>query len=89
MNGATVHLHQALEIHGLARRRSRAIVLADLGQVQLRQGDLDAALSTWTAFLDCAEGIRSVKITEATNDMHVRLDRYRCTAADNVRSAQA
>ncbi|MEU0370860.1 tetratricopeptide repeat protein [Streptomyces sp. NPDC006283] len=77
MDGATVHLHQALEIHGLDRRRSRAIVLADLGQVQLRQGDLDAALSTWTAFLDCAEGIRSVKITEATNGMHVRLDRYR------------
>ncbi|MET9428167.1 helix-turn-helix transcriptional regulator [Streptomyces sp. NPDC003036] len=76
LNGATEHLHQALEIHGLDRRRSRAIVLADLGQVQLRQGDLDAALSTWTAFLDCADGIRSVKIAGAVSDMHVRLDRY-------------
>ena len=83
-NGATEHLHQALEIHGLDRRRSRAIVLADLGQVQLRQGDLEAALSTWTSFLDCAEGIRSVKIEEAANDMYVRLDRY-----GNVPEAEA
>ncbi|WP_406252808.1 tetratricopeptide repeat protein [Streptomyces atratus] len=76
LDQATEHLHQALEIHGLDRRRSRAIVLADLGQVHLRKGDLDTALSTWTAFLDCADGIRSVKIAEAANDMHVRLDRY-------------
>ncbi|MFE2555558.1 tetratricopeptide repeat protein [Streptomyces sp. NPDC059352] len=76
LDAATEHLHQALDIHGLDRRRSRAIVLADLGQVHLRQGDLDAALSTWTAFLDCADGIHSVKIAEAANDMTVRLDRY-------------
>ncbi|MET9675018.1 helix-turn-helix transcriptional regulator [Streptomyces sp. NPDC006482] len=76
LDAATEHLHQALDIHGLDRRRSRAIVLADLGQVHLRQGDLDAAMSTWTAFLDCADGIHSVKIAEAANDMTVRLDRY-------------
>lgn len=76
-DGATEHLHQALEIHGLDRRRSRAIVLADLGQVHLRQGDVDAALATWTAFLDCADGIRSVKITGAAQDMYARLDRHR------------
>ncbi|MFJ8543060.1 tetratricopeptide repeat protein [Streptomyces sp. NPDC093586] len=76
LDGATQHLHQALEIHGLDRRRSRAIVLADLGRVHLQQGDLDTALATWTAFLDCADGVRSVKIAEAANDMHVRLDRY-------------
>jgi tetratricopeptide (TPR) repeat protein len=77
LDQATEHLHQALEIHGLDRRRSRAIVLADLGQVHLRQGDLDAALSTWASFLNCADGIRSVKIGEAAEDMYARLDRYR------------
>ncbi len=76
LDAATEHLRQALDIHGLDRRRSRAIVLADLGQVHLRQGDIDAALSTWTAFLGCADGIHSVKIAEAANDMAVRLDRY-------------
>ncbi|MCZ4096097.1 tetratricopeptide repeat protein [Streptomyces sp. H39-C1] len=77
LDGATEHLHQSLDIHGLDRRRSRAIVLADLGQVHVRQGDLDAALSTWTAFLDCTDGIRSVKVGEAVEDMYARLDRYR------------
>ncbi|MFE5595079.1 tetratricopeptide repeat protein [Streptomyces sp. NPDC056549] len=77
LDSATEHLRQALDIHGLDRRRSRAIVLADLGKVHLRQGDLDAALMTWTEFLDCAEGVRSVKIGEAGEDMSTRLDQYR------------
>ncbi|MER7959188.1 tetratricopeptide repeat protein [Streptomyces sp. NPDC096030] len=76
LDQATEHLHQALDIHGLDRRRSRAIVLADLGQVHLRRGNLDSALATWSSFIDCADGIRSVKISEAANDIHVRLDRY-------------
>ncbi|PCG84046.1 transcriptional regulator [Streptomyces sp. WZ.A104] len=80
LDGAAGHLEQALDIHGLDRRRSRAIVLADLGKVRLRQGDLDAALSTWTEFLDCADGVRSVKIAEAAEDMSTRLDRYRSVA---------
>ncbi|WP_103534540.1 tetratricopeptide repeat protein [Streptomyces sp. SM11] len=81
LDSAAEHLEQALDIHGLDRRRSRAIVLADLGKVRLRQGDLDAALSTWTEFLDCADGVRSVKIGEAAEDMSTRLDRYRSVAA--------
>ncbi|WP_431043344.1 tetratricopeptide repeat protein [Streptomyces sp. P1-3] len=77
LDAATDYLGQALDIHGLDRRRSRAIVLADLGQVHLRRGDLDAALSTWGAFLECADGIRSVKVGQAAQDMYARLDRHR------------
>ncbi|MFF7360091.1 tetratricopeptide repeat protein [Streptomyces sp. NPDC008125] len=77
LDSATGHLHESLEIHGIDRRRSRAIILADLGQIHLRRGHLDAALATWTDFLDCADGIRSVKVTEATEDMRTRLDKYR------------
>ncbi|MFG3426229.1 tetratricopeptide repeat protein [Streptomyces californicus] len=80
LDSAVEHLEQALDIHGLDRRRSRAIVLADLGKVRLRQGDLDEALATWTEFLDCADGVRSVKIGEAAEDMSARLDRYRGVA---------
>ncbi|WP_251069482.1 tetratricopeptide repeat protein [Streptomyces sp. ISL-96] len=79
-NGASEHLHQALEIHGLDRRRSRAIVLADLGQVQLRQGDPDAAFATWGDFVVCAEGIKSVKVHDAAQDMHARLRLYESVA---------
>ncbi|MBB4926210.1 tetratricopeptide repeat protein [Kitasatospora kifunensis] len=71
------HLQHALDIHGLDRRRTRAIVLADLGIVRLRQDDVDGALASWTDFLDCADGIRSVKIQDAVQDMRARLYRLR------------
>jgi tetratricopeptide (TPR) repeat protein len=71
------HLHHALDIHGLDRRRTRAIVLADLGTVRLRQDDIDGALASWNDFLDCADGIRSIKVQDAVNDMRARLYRLR------------
>ncbi|MGW5174817.1 NlpC/P60 family protein [Streptomyces sp. NPDC004082] len=37
---AEEHLHLALDIHGLDCRRTRTIVLAELGGVRLRQGDV-------------------------------------------------
>lgn len=76
LDAAEEHLHLALDIHGLDRRRTRAIVLADLGGVRLRQGDVDGAMATWRDFLDCADGIRSVKVQAALQDMRVRLRRY-------------
>lgn len=77
---AQEHLHQALYTHGLDRRRSRATVLADLGVVRLRQDDLEGALSAWTEFLDCADGVRSVKVQTAVQDMRARLHRHRDVA---------
>ncbi|MFC1435637.1 tetratricopeptide repeat protein [Streptacidiphilus sp. N1-3] len=77
LDAAQEHLHHALDIHGLDRRRTRAIVLADLGQVHLRRDDPDAALSTWSDFLDTAEGIRSIKVTEAVAEMRARLNRLK------------
>jgi hypothetical protein len=76
LDAAEEHLHLALDIHGLDRRRTRAIVLADLGGVCLRQGGMDGAMATWRDFLDSADGIRSVKVQAALQDMQVRLRRY-------------
>ncbi|MFD8477832.1 hypothetical protein [Kitasatospora sp. NPDC059673] len=70
-------LHHALDIHGLDRRRTRAIVLADLGAVRLRQDDVDGAIASWNDFLDCSDGIRSIKIQDAVHDMRARLYRLR------------
>jgi transcriptional regulator with XRE-family HTH domain len=81
LDAAEDHLHHALAIHGLDRRRTRAIVLADLGQVHLRRDDTDAALATWNDFLDTAEGIRSVKVTTAVDEMRARLHRLRDVSA--------
>ncbi|MFJ3976218.1 tetratricopeptide repeat protein [Streptomyces sp. NPDC090021] len=76
LDAAEENLHLALEIHGVDRRRTRAIVLADLGGVRLRQGNVDGALATWADFLDCADGIQSVKVQAALRDMRVRLRRF-------------
>ncbi|MFC4514040.1 tetratricopeptide repeat protein [Streptomyces ehimensis] len=77
LDAAEEHLRLALDIHGLDRRRTRAIVLADLGGVRLRQSDVDGALAIWSEFVDCAEGIRSVKVDKAADDMRIRLNRFR------------
>jgi hypothetical protein len=50
--------------------------LGDLGQVHLRHGDLDGALAAWSEFIDCAQGVQSVKITDTLTDLRVRLSRY-------------
>ncbi|MFI2073051.1 hypothetical protein [Streptomyces triculaminicus] len=76
LDAAEEHLHLALDIRGLDRRRTRAIVLADLGGVRLRQGNVDGAIATWRDFLNCADGIRPVKVQAALQDMRVRLRRY-------------
>jgi tetratricopeptide (TPR) repeat protein len=78
---AEEHLHLALEIYGLDRRRTRAMVLADLGQVLARRGDTDGALTAFSQFLDAAAGVRSVKITEAVTGMRARLGRFGRTGA--------
>ncbi|MFJ2744768.1 hypothetical protein ACIO3O_34505 [Streptomyces sp. NPDC087440] len=76
LDAAEEHLHIALDVHGLDRRRTRAIVLADLGGVQLHRGAPDGALSTWEAFLDCAADIQSAKVDAALKDLTVRLPRF-------------
>ncbi|MGW6855751.1 hypothetical protein [Streptomyces xanthophaeus] len=55
---------------------SRLGDLGDLGGVRLRQGNVDGAMATWRDFLDCADGIRSVKVQAALQDMRVRLRQY-------------
>jgi tetratricopeptide (TPR) repeat protein len=70
---AEEHIHLALDIHGLDRRRTRAIVLADLGHVQLKRGNTAQALATWNEFLDCAEGVQSVRIDDGAGNIAARL----------------
>lgn len=73
LTSAEEHLLLALNLHKIDRRRTRAIVTADLAGVRLRQGNVDGALTTWSDFLDSAEGIRSAKVDSAFHDMTVRL----------------
>ncbi|MCX4573455.1 hypothetical protein OHB41_09725 [Streptomyces sp. NBC_01571] len=70
---AEEHLHLALDIHGLDRKRTRAIVLADLGHVQLKRGNIAQALATWSEFFDCADGVQSVRINDGLTNIAARL----------------
>jgi transcriptional regulator with XRE-family HTH domain len=98
---AEQQLHIALDTYGIDRRRTRAMVLADLGQVQLKRGDTDQALASWQRFLDAAEGVQSVRIsdsagniaarlaqlprTSAVHDLHSQLRERQEALADNIR----
>ncbi|WP_439678247.1 tetratricopeptide repeat protein [Embleya sp. MST-111070] len=77
LDEARAYLRYALDVHGLDRRRSRAIVLADLGELHLRAGDPDTAIATWNEFVTCAGGVRSLKVDTAGQDMRARLHRLR------------
>lgn len=73
LTAAEEHLHLALDIHGLDRKRTRAIVLADLGHVQLKRGNTETALTTWSEFMDCSAGVQSTKISDGLATMAARL----------------
>ncbi|MBT3151467.1 hypothetical protein HTV45_11330 [Streptomyces sp. CHD11] len=70
---AEEHLRLAPDIHGLDRKRTRAIVLADLGHVQLKRGNTETALAAWTEFLSCADGVQSVRINDGLTNITARL----------------
>ncbi|MEW1544953.1 tetratricopeptide repeat protein [Streptomyces tsukubensis] len=76
LGAAQRQLQQALAVHGLDRRRSRANVLGHLGTLHLRQGDFDGALAVWSQFLDTAEGVQSARIRDSAHDLWLRLARY-------------
>ncbi|MFC9227812.1 hypothetical protein ACFTZI_02400 [Streptomyces decoyicus] len=73
LTAAEEHLHLSLDIHNLDRKGARAIVLADLGHVQLKRGNTAQALATWIDFLDCADGVQSVRINDGLSNIAARL----------------
>jgi len=86
LDAAADHMHLSLDIHGLDRKRTRAMVLADLGVVRLKQGDVDTAMTTWAEFLECSAAVCSTRITSALKDMAARLARVGGTDATALRT---
>lgn len=68
-------LHLSLDIHGIDRRRTRAMVLADLATVQTRRGNLDGAVASAEAFVTFAQGVQSTRVVDAAQDLKQRLGR--------------
>jgi hypothetical protein len=48
-------------------------VLADLGHVQLKRGNTAQVLASWAEFLDCTDGVQSVRIDDAVSNTSARL----------------
>lgn len=56
-----------------SERRSRAITLARLAELQLDNGDLEAACGTWQRFLEDYPHLRSRRVNRALTTMRARL----------------
>lgn len=74
LEAAEEHLHLSLDIHGLDRKRTTAIVLADLGHIQAKRGNFAEAMNTWGDFLACADGVQSTRIDDGVSNIIARLD---------------
>jgi hypothetical protein len=64
-----------------AERRSRAITLARLAELQLDDGDLEAACGTWQRFLNDYPHLRSRRVDRALASMRVRLRPHKRNSA--------
>lgn len=64
-DAAMAHQKHALNVYGIDRRRSRAHVLAAMGDIQLKAGDTAGSFESYRLFLTEAHGVRSAKVTEA------------------------
>lgn len=67
--GAAESLMESLQYWSLTERRSRAIALSRLAEVQLRRGYLDEATATWNLFLDSYPSLSSRRLDRAMSIM--------------------
>jgi hypothetical protein len=60
LDGAAAELGRSVRTRDAGRfARTHAVTLGDLGEVQIRQGDVDRACDTWSHALKAMEGVRS------------------------------
>ncbi|MDT9682817.1 hypothetical protein RND61_12150 [Streptomyces sp. TRM76323] len=71
--GAVENLRESLQYWSLTERRSRAIVLSRLAELQLRQGHLEQAVVTWHSFLDHYPSLNSRRLHRGMDNMRTHL----------------
>ncbi|MDG5807913.1 tetratricopeptide repeat protein [Streptomyces ossamyceticus] len=77
LRGASRAYTTSLRHRHTDERRSRAITLAPLAEIQLRQGHLDQACGTWNTFLDDAAQLHSGRVRKAAARAGVLLRPHR------------
>ncbi|WP_051966792.1 hypothetical protein [Kitasatospora mediocidica] len=75
--GAVAALQDSLRHRPDQERRSRAVVLAQLAEYQMRSGHLDAACATWSTFLEQRSALRSRRYDRAVALMRAYTRPYR------------
>ncbi|MDT3398414.1 Tat pathway signal protein [Streptomyces sp. B1866] len=69
--------HSARTRNAKAFPRIHAVTLGQLGSLQVRQGNVEEACSTWSQALDTMDGIRSARTRQTAQDMRAALASFR------------
>jgi len=76
--GATKQFRRSVKKRQAATfTRTHAVTLGYLGAIQVRQGAVDEACSTWSKALDVMDGINSGRTRQTVADMRVALSPFR------------
>ncbi|AJT62418.1 hypothetical protein T261_0729 [Streptomyces lydicus] len=77
LKGAEKEFKRSVRTRALPFARTHAVTLGYLGDVQVRQGQVDAACATWTQALDAMEGIQSGRVRSTVVQMRRALSPVR------------
>ncbi|WP_018349759.1 hypothetical protein [Longispora albida] len=73
---AIAALAESIRHRPAAERRSRAILLARLAELQLQHGHLEEAVASWNDFLDLYPSLRSGRVLSALKALRARIRSY-------------
>ncbi|MFB7781441.1 Tat pathway signal protein [Streptomyces vinaceus] len=73
LKGAEAAFERSVRTRALPFARTHAVTLGYLGEIQARQGHLDAAITTWTKALDAMTGIQSGRTRDTVTRMRSTL----------------
>jgi predicted negative regulator of RcsB-dependent stress response len=63
-------------------KRTHAVTLGYLGDVQARRGELEQAIATWSVALDAMDGVQSARARQTIIEMRSALATYKASSSD-------
>ncbi|MFD7025249.1 hypothetical protein [Promicromonospora sukumoe] len=81
--GAEHHLeHSVVTRKASTFKRTHAVTLGYLGEVQARRGELEQAITTWGIALDAMDGVQSARARQTVIEMRSALATYKAANSD-------
>lgn len=87
LEAAQTEFKRSVRTRALPFARTHAVTLGYLGDVQVRQGQVEAACATWTKALDGIDGIQSGRVRDTVVQMSHALSPYGPAAAVRLPSS--